>query len=99
MKIILLIVLVVLCLWVLVAYGRWFVRYKKQQKEQDKAKKLAEFEQKLRNMSDLDLKIWLAGLRKNLYSEDYDSSEMRQIIKKEIKRRGFTLVSLRNFKI
>ena len=99
MKIILLIVLVVLCLWVLVAYGRWFVRYKKQQKEQDKAKKLAEFEQKLRNMSDLDLKIWLAGLRKNLYSEDYGSSEMRQIIKKEIKRRGFTLVSLRNFKI
>ena len=99
MKIILLIVLAGLCLLPLVLCGCWFVYCKRKQREQEKAKKIAEFEQKLRNMSDLDLKLWLAGLRKNLYSEDYGSSEMRQIIKKEIKRRGFTLVSLRNFKI
>lgn len=96
MKIILLTMFLTFCVLETVRCGRWLVKYKKEQK---KAKKLAEFEQKLRNMSDLDLKIWLAGLRKNLYSEDYGSSEMRQVIENEIKRRGFTLVSLRNFKI
>lgn len=99
MKIILLIALAAVCLLVFVVYGRWIVNYKKQQEEQKKAKKVAEFEQKLRKMSDLDLKLWLAALRKHLLSEEYDAPEMRQVIKAEVKRRGFTLASLRNFKI
>lgn len=99
MKIILLIALAAVCLLPLVLCGCWFVYCKRQQKEQEKAKKIAEFEQKLRKMSDLDLKLWLAALRKHLLSEEYDAPEMRQVIKAEVKRRGFTLASLRNFKI
>ncbi len=99
MKIILLTALAVLCLVVLFVNGRWIVNYKKQRGEKAKAKKIAEFEQKLRKMSDLDLKLWLAALRKHLLSEEYDAPEMRQVIKAEVRQRGFTLASLRNFKI
>lgn len=99
MKIILLIALVGLCLTVFVVNCRWLVNYKRKMTKDEEAKKVTEFEDKLRSMSDLDLKLWLADLRKNLYLEEYDAPEMRQVIKDEVRRRGFTLQSLSNFKI
>ena len=99
MKIITILLGLFLCLSILFVGGRWFVRYKSRQRKEEEARKAAELEQKLRKMSDLDLKIWMAGLRKNLYSEDYNSSEMRQVIEKEIRRRRFVPSSLYSLKV
>ena len=94
-----LVVSVVVLFLILLGAAILYVSYRNRQRRLEQSKKLVELEQRLRKMSDLDLKLWLAGLRKNIYSCEYNASEMRQIIKAEIKRRGFVLSSLRNFKV
>ena len=79
-----LIVLLLGCLGILL-----YAKRRERKKQLQKRREISRFERRLRKMSDIDLKLWLVGLRRGLYSKEYHSLEMRQVIRAEMRRRGF----------
>ncbi len=95
---------------VAIFFGCWFIvlfgclciflyaKRRERKKQLQERKKIVRFEQRLRKMSDLDFKLWLAVLRKGYYSGEYNSLEMRQVIRAEMRRRRFVHPFFRSFK-